>query len=56
MYAELMSHSTLLAMPLVALVLFMFVFAGVVVRTYGRRAKEYDSLAALPLGTEDGDE
>ncbi len=56
MYRELMSHSTLLALPILALVLFIAVFTGIVIRTYRKRAGDYDDLAQLPLGTEDGDE
>jgi cbb3-type cytochrome oxidase subunit 3 len=56
MYRELMSHSTLLALPLLALVLFICVFFGIVLRTYRKRAAEYDDLARLPLATEEGDE
>lgn len=58
MYRELMTHSTLLGLPLLALFLFIAVFTGIVVRTYRRRAAAYDDLASLPLGndTENDDE
>lgn len=56
MYRELMTHSTLLALPLLALFLFIAVFTAIVVRTYRKRAAHYDDLARLPFGTEDDDE
>ena len=56
MYRELMSHSTLLGLPLLALFLFIAVFAAIVVRTYRQRAAHYDDLARLPFESEDDDE
>lgn len=52
MYRDLMIHSTLLVMPLLALFLFVGVFVAIVVRTYRRGAKDYDALANLPLAEE----
>lgn len=56
MIQELLGHTNLIALPLLALVLFILVFFGVVVRTYGRAATEYEPFERLPLGTEDEDE
>jgi type II secretory pathway component PulF len=56
MYPELMAHSTLLALPLLALFLFIAVFVGIVMRTFRQRAAHYDDLARLPMTTEDDDE
>ncbi|CAN5289452.1 hypothetical protein BH09MYX1_BH09MYX1_59620 [soil metagenome] len=56
MYRELMSHSSLLGLPLLALFLFIVVFAGIVIRTFRQRAADYDDLAKLPLSPGDDDE
>jgi hypothetical protein len=53
MYAELFHRSPLLALPLVALVLFLAVFAALLMRVLARRPQEFDPMAALPLS--DGD-
>ena len=49
MYKDLLAQSPLLALPLAALLIFVFVFAAVVVRTMWRRSHEYARAAALPL-------
>jgi len=47
--SELLSKSPMLALPLVALFLFLAVFAVVLVVTMKKRAPAYDPLARLPL-------
>jgi hypothetical protein len=50
MYQEFFSKSPLLALPLVALFMFIVVFATIVLRTLGRRGREAARAAeALPL-------
>jgi cbb3-type cytochrome oxidase subunit 3 len=44
-----LANSPLLVLPLLALFLFLFVFAAWVIRTYGKRAEAYAELEALPL-------
>ena len=56
MYRDLMIHSTLLVLPLLALFLFVGVFVAIVIRTFGRGAKDYEALANLPLAKESTDE
>jgi len=56
MYRDLMTHSTLLVLPMLALFLFAAVFVTIFVRTFRRGAKEYDALANLPLAEESSDE
>jgi cbb3-type cytochrome oxidase subunit 3 len=56
MYRDLMTHSTLLVLPILALFLFVGVFVAIFVRTYGRAAKDYDALANLPLAEDSTDE
>lgn len=47
---DLMSGMNLAAYPQIALVLFLAVFASVIVRIYGRRRPaHFDRLAAIPL-------
>jgi cbb3-type cytochrome oxidase subunit 3 len=53
MFREFLSHSPLLALPLMALVLFLVVFAGVVIFAFTRRRAEIAEAAALPLEEED---
>jgi hypothetical protein len=53
MYKSLFAHSPLLILPLIALGIFVGVFAAVVIRTYWRKAAAYESLAKLPLGDDD---
>jgi cbb3-type cytochrome oxidase subunit 3 len=50
MYQDFFSKSPLLALPLMALFLFIVVFAAIVIHTFGRRGRE-TALAAssLPL-------
>lgn len=55
MKSELLSKSPLLALPLVALFLFMAVFGVMFLVTMRKRAPEYDPLARMPLDDE-GDE
>lgn len=52
MMNELLRTSPLLALPLVALGLFLGVFLAVVARTFARGADAYDAPAGLPLGEE----
>ena len=56
MYRDLMTHSTLLALPLLSLFLFAAVFVAIFVRTYRRGAKDYEAMAKLPLAEESTDE
>jgi cbb3-type cytochrome oxidase subunit 3 len=53
MYRMLLEKSPLLALPLVALFIFIGVFALIVLRTYGRRAETYAPAEALPLADDD---
>jgi len=58
MKSELLAKSPMLALPLVALFLFLAVFAVVFVVTMKKRAPAYDPLARMPLddeGHDDGD-
>lgn len=43
------ANSPLLALPLLALFLFVAVFAAWVIRTYAKRPEAYAEIAALPL-------
>jgi len=52
MKSELLAKSPMLALPLVALFLFIAVFAVVVVVTMKKRAPAYDPIARLPLDDE----
>lgn len=54
MKSELLAKSPMLALPLVALFLFLAVFAVVLVVTLRRRAATYDAVASSPL--DDGDQ
>jgi len=61
MKAELLATSPLLALPLVALFLFLGIFIGIFLLTMRKKAKSYDPIARLPLdeagsNTNDGDE
>lgn len=49
MLRELMSRSPLLTVPFTALFLFLTVFIGNFIRTYGKRASFYDEVARLPI-------
>ena len=53
MYRDLLANSSLLALPLVALFLFIAVFVGVVVGALSRSRAEIDECAALPLHDEE---
>jgi hypothetical protein len=50
--SELLAKSPMLALPLVALFLFLAVFAVVVVVTMRRRAASLDPIARMPLDDE----
>ncbi len=54
MYREFFANSPVLALPVLSLVIFITVFAGIVVRTMRRRPSEFDGVASLPLQTEAG--
>jgi hypothetical protein len=56
MYREFFASSPLLGLPIVSLVIFIAVFALVVVRlwTFGRHSPEHQRLARMPL--EEGSE
>jgi hypothetical protein len=49
MFGELFHKSPLLLYPLVALVIFIVVFAGAALRALRQRVEERDALAQLPL-------
>lgn len=49
----LLAKSPLLALPLVALFLFIVVFVGMFIVTMRQRAQSYEPLARLPLEDED---
>jgi hypothetical protein len=53
MKSELLAQSPMLALPMVALFLFLALFLGIFVVTMKKRAPSYDPVARLPL---DGDE
>ena len=53
MVRELMMKSPLLVLPLVAMVLFLIVFVGIVVRTWRRKPDELAKLADLALKGEE---
>lgn len=54
MYQEFYRTSELLHLPLLALLLFLAVFVGVVVRVfvYGRKDNTFDRLAQIPFSAE----
>jgi hypothetical protein len=54
--SELLARSPMLALPLVALFLFIAVFAAMFVVTMKKRAPAYDPLARMPLDDEDADQ
>ena len=54
MKSELLSKSPLLVLPLVALFVFLAVFAVMFILTMRKRAPAYDPLARMPL--DDGDD
>ncbi len=49
MYREFFLHHPMLALPVASLMLFILVFAGIVIRTLGRAASSFDAVASLPL-------
>jgi len=49
MFGELFHKSPLLLYPLLALVIFIVVFAGVALRAWRQRPEERDQLSRLPL-------
>jgi hypothetical protein len=51
--SDLLAKSPLLALPLIALVLFIVVFAAMFIVTMKRRAPAYDPLARMPLDDDD---
>lgn len=53
MYRDFFAHSNVLALPVLALVIFIAVFAGIVAGVLRRRPESYHRAAALPL--ENGD-
>ena len=53
MYKDLLAHSPLLVLPLVALVLFVAVYVAILVRTMAKRPPELARVAALPLAAEE---
>jgi hypothetical protein len=57
MKADLLATSPLLALPLVALFLFLAIFLGILILTMRKKARAYDPIARLPLNDgDDGDE
>jgi hypothetical protein len=56
MKSELLAKSPLLALPLVAFVLFVVVFVAVVIVTMRRRSEAYEPIAKLPLADGDDDD
>ena len=52
MYREFFAQSPVLALPILSLLIFIAVFAGIVLRTLRRRPATFAGVAALPL--EDG--
>ena len=55
MKSELLARSPLLALPLIAFVLFLVVFLTVFFVTMSRKARAYEPVARLPLDDEPGD-
>lgn len=49
MATDFFAKSPVLYLPMIALFLFMLVFVGIIVRTYWKRAAEFDELARMPL-------
>lgn len=56
MKSELLAHSPALALPLIALFLFVAVFFGVCFVTMRKKTGAYDPIASMPLGDEEGEE
>ena len=55
MKSEMLARSPLLALPLIALFIFLTVFGVMLVITLTKRAHAYDPLARLPLDETDDD-
>ena len=53
MKSELLARSPMLALPLVALFLFIAVFVGVFFITMKKRSPAYDPMARMPLDDDD---
>lgn len=53
MIRELLSHSPVLVLPLLALCLFVVVFVGVVIHVIAKKKEDVDSMARLPMAQED---
>ena len=53
MYREFFAKSPLLALPVASLVIFLAVFAAVLLAVLRRRASHFDAIARMPL--EDGE-
>ena len=56
MFGELFHKSPLLLYPLVALVIFILVFAGAALRAWRQRPEERNELSRLPLGPDAEDQ
>jgi hypothetical protein len=54
MHRELLAHSPLLALPLFALLLFMFVWVATAVRVMTRSRADLEEAARLPLESDHG--
>lgn len=54
MFAKLVDGSGLLYLPLVAMVLFLMVFVGAVIRTWRTPSKELEHLERLPFDDDGG--
>jgi len=53
MHAQLLSHTPLLALPIIAMFLFLAIFVGATARTLSRRAHAYSEVARLPVEEND---
>lgn len=49
MYRDFFIHSPVLVLPIISLLIFIVVFAGIVVRTISRRPSSFEGIASLPL-------
>lgn len=56
MKSELLAHSPALALPLVALFLFVGVYLGVFFLTMRKKKGAYDPIASMPLADGEGDD
>lgn len=55
MKSELLAKSPLLALPLVALFLFIAVFGAIFILTLRKRSSAYDPIARLPMADDDAE-